>query len=84
MIFALATDTPFVAVDYARPDGKVSAAATDIGRSDDVILWDALTVEALTAKLLSALDAGEITPPDLRAKTDMRLAVLRAALGAMR
>lgn len=84
MIFALATDTPFVAVDYARPDGKVSAAAADIGRSDDVILWDALTVEALTAKLLSALDAGETTPPDLREKTDTRLAVLRAAVGANR
>jgi polysaccharide pyruvyl transferase WcaK-like protein len=82
MIFALATRTPFVAVDYARPDGKVSAAASDIGRSDDVILWDALTVDALTTKLLSALDAGDTTAPDLRAKTDTRLAVLRAAVGA--
>lgn len=84
MIFALATDTPFVAVDYARPHGKVSAAAADIGRSEDVIAWDDLSAALLTERILKALDASAPTAPDLSAKSEARRAVLRAALGAPR
>lgn len=84
MIFALATDTPVVAVDYARPDGKVSAAAADVGRSADVIAWDDLSAALLTERLLKALDAPAATAPDLGAKSRARRAVLGAAIGAPR
>lgn len=80
MIFALATDTPFVAVDYARPDGKVTAAAEDVGHSASVVTWDALNAEDLTRRLSAALNAAPVPAIDVRAKSDARRAVLRAAL----
>jgi polysaccharide pyruvyl transferase WcaK-like protein len=80
MIFALATDTPFVAVDYARPEGKVSAAADDIGRLAHVIAWDALNADDLTKRLSAMLTAEAPAGLDVRAKSDARRAVLRSTL----
>lgn len=80
MIFALATDTPFIAVDYARPDGKVSAAAEDLGRSAHVVTWDALDSTDLSKRLVALLNTTAASPVDVRAKSDARRAVLRAAI----
>ncbi|HRN52183.1 MAG TPA: polysaccharide pyruvyl transferase family protein [Gemmatimonadaceae bacterium] len=80
MIFALATETPFVAIDYARPAGKVSAAADDIGRSAEVIAWDALDVEVLTERLEAALASAPVTPPDLGAEQETRRRMLADAV----
>ncbi len=80
MIFALATETPFVAVDYARPEGKVSAVADDVGRSDSVLAWDEVSREALVAKLLAAFDGGTVAAPDVQSASNARRAVLRAAV----
>jgi polysaccharide pyruvyl transferase WcaK-like protein len=80
MIFALATDTPFVAVDSARPDGKVSAAADDIGRAAHVVTWDALNSDDLSKRLGELLSTTAAAPIDVRARSAARRAVLRAAL----
>ena len=81
MIFALAADTPFVAIDYARPSGKVSAAAAFAGRSDSVLPWDDLEADALADRLRALLDrSGESNRaplPDTRAP---RMRVLAEAL----
>jgi len=81
MIFALGTETPFVAVDYARPNGKVTAVADDIGRGADVLSWDTLSAELLVTKLLAAYDAGPVAIPDVQSAVSARVAVLRAAVG---
>jgi polysaccharide pyruvyl transferase WcaK-like protein len=80
MIFALATETPFVAIDYARPDGKVSASAADAGRSGDVISWDDVDAPRLVDRLSRALSSAPITAPDLKAAGACRLRLLREAL----
>lgn len=80
MIVALATETPFVALDYARPEGKVSAAAADAGVAAHVIAWDALDASELLRRLEQALDAPPPTTADLRWAQDVRRAALRAAL----
>lgn len=80
MIFALATDTPFVAIDYARPEGKVSAAAADVGRSGDVVAWDALDGASLANRVRALLDAPALPPPDLADAAARRRAQLGVAL----
>lgn len=80
MIFALATETPFVAIDYARPEGKVSASAHDVGRGADVIAWDALDEAVLTARLEAALASTPIAPPELGTARELRRRMLAAAL----
>jgi polysaccharide pyruvyl transferase WcaK-like protein len=82
MIFALGTETPFVAIDYARPDGKVTAVADDIGRGADVLPWDALSTDVLVTRLLAAYDGGPIAIPDVQSGAAARVAVLRAAVGS--
>lgn len=81
LIFALATQTPVVAIDYARPQGKASAAAAQVGRTEDVVTWDALDAAGLAERLRSAMGAVR-QPVDLHAARDARLRVLRDALGA--
>lgn len=82
MILALGTDTPFVAVDYARPSGKVSAAAALAGRSASVVAWDDLDAADLTRRLGHAL-RGAV--PQLPANFDdarrTRVKLLGEALG---
>lgn len=80
MIFALATDTPFVAIDYARPQGKVTAAAIDVRCGDAVLAWDTVTESALRMGLQRALDAGGASSRDVSAASSARRAVLGAAL----
>jgi polysaccharide pyruvyl transferase WcaK-like protein len=80
MIFAMAVGTPFVAVDYARPEGKVSNAAAMVGRERDVITWDALRSEELTSRLQAALKSGTVPVPDLEAARRRRVDALRQAL----
>lgn len=80
MIFALATDTPFVAVDYARPSGKVSAAAAIVNRRDAVLEWDAINEAALTQRLRTVLDpAFRVPSVGLADAHGARLRVLRDA-----
>jgi polysaccharide pyruvyl transferase WcaK-like protein len=79
LIFALATQTPVVAIDYARPQGKASAAAALVGRSADVVTWDALDSDALAARLRAAMGATQQSV-DLHAARDARLGMLRDAL----
>lgn len=79
LIFALATQTPVVAIDYARPQGKASAAAALVGRSADVVTWDALDSEALAARLRAAMGSTR-DAVDLQAARDARLKMLRDAL----
>lgn len=81
MVFALATETPFVAIDYARPTGKVSASAALVGRAADVVTWDEVTAEALYDRLVRAMGASAPSAPDLAWATRARLASLRDALG---
>lgn len=80
MVFALATETPFVAIDYARPTGKVSATAADAGRADAVVTWDALRADDLAARILRALHAPPQAAPDVQSATARRCALLRDAL----
>jgi polysaccharide pyruvyl transferase WcaK-like protein len=80
MILALATGTPFVAVDYARPEGKATGAAAMVGRERDVIAWDALRSEDLARRLRVLLDGGVSVVPDLQAARLSRVGVLRGAL----
>lgn len=80
MIFALATDTPFVAIDYARPTGKVSAAAADVGRAHDVLEFDALDSDALETRLRAMLDGAAPPPLDVSRLTAARQALLQDAL----
>lgn len=80
MVFALATETPFVAIDYARPEGKVSASAQDVGRGADVIAWDALEEGLLTARLEAALASKPVAPPEVGAARELRRRMLAAAL----
>lgn len=80
LIFAVATETPVVAIDYARPQGKVSAAAADIGREADVIAWDALEERLLTVRLEAALASPPIAPPDLAVARERRRRALADAL----
>lgn len=81
MILALAAETPFVAIDYARPSGKVSAAAALAGRSDSVVRWDALDARDLADRLQEALDRTAPAPEvNLGGARDVRLRGLRALL----
>lgn len=80
MILALAVGTPFVAVDYARPHGKISAAATMVARERDVIAWDELDSADLAGRLRMLLDGGPSVIPDLEAARLRRVGVLREAL----
>jgi polysaccharide pyruvyl transferase WcaK-like protein len=79
MILALASNTPFVAVDYARPQGKASAAAELVGRGAQVMPWDRLDAEELARQLQQAVDS-TVAPPDLSAARAARLGVLQRAL----
>src|SRR5690606_10799881 len=72
MILALATETPFVAVDYARPAGKVSAAAELAGVAAQVMPWDSLESAELLQRLESALDT-PVTVPNLESARRARL-----------
>lgn len=80
MIFSLATDTPFVAIDYARPAGKVSAAAADVGREGDVIPWDAVSGDGLAAQLHALLDVSGPRQTNVGDGTSSRREQLRSAL----
>ena len=61
MVFAIATETPFVAVDYEVPSGKVSATALLERNADAVIKWADLDEADLTARL-RALMTGRVVP----------------------
>lgn len=80
MIFSLATDTPFVAIDYARPEGKVSASAALAGRADAVIAWDAVSSQLLYERVVGAMMEPSLPRPDLRWATEARQALLRDAI----
>ncbi|MHB1297043.1 MAG: polysaccharide pyruvyl transferase family protein [Gemmatimonadaceae bacterium] len=81
MILALATDTPFVAVDYARPSGKVSAAASLAGRAGAVVRWDELDAGELARRMRLALDPAQRFPAvDLGPARAARVRVLREAV----
>lgn len=80
MILALATGTPFVAVDYARPHGKISAAAAAVGRDRDVISWDDLRSDDLAIRLETLLRAVPAEVPDLEQERLRRVRVLGEAL----
>lgn len=83
MIFALATDTPFVAIDYARPWGKVSATAAQADRSAAVVPWDQVNVEDLTRRLRDMLDSTDpVRPVHVADARQARVAMLREALSA--
>jgi polysaccharide pyruvyl transferase WcaK-like protein len=83
MIFALATGTPFVAIDYARPSGKVSAAAAMVGRSASVVGWDELTADDLARRLREMLECTRPPPPvNIDDARQARMAVLREAIGS--
>lgn len=79
MILALASDTPVVAVDYARPSGKASAAAELAGRQDAVVRWDALDAEDLARRLRRALDSPALPAPDFRRARQARAGLLADA-----
>jgi hypothetical protein len=82
MILALATDTPFVAIDYARPSGKVSAAAAVAGRSASVVRWDEVGADDLTRRLSEMLDSTDpARPVNVDQARRARVAVLREAVG---
>lgn len=80
MILALASGTPFIAVDYARPEGKVSRAAAMVGHEGDVVTWDALRSAGLTSRLQSLIDGEPAAVPNLEAARQRRVDVLREAL----
>jgi polysaccharide pyruvyl transferase WcaK-like protein len=80
MILALASGTPFVAVDYARPEGKVSRAAAMVGREREVVTWDALRSDELAQRLQTLMDREPTAVPNLEAARQHRVDVLRAAL----
>jgi polysaccharide pyruvyl transferase WcaK-like protein len=82
MILALGTDTPFVAIDYARPSGKVSAAAAMAGRSASVVRWDEVGADDLTRRLSEMLDSTDAARPvDVDQARRARVAILRDAVG---
>lgn len=80
MILALATGTPFIAVDYARPEGKVSGATAMVGREENVVLWDALRSQELAHRLQTLLDGNPAAVPDLESARQRRLGALRETL----
>lgn len=79
-VIAAATDTPVVAVDYASPQGKVTAAAGLLARPEAVIRWEDLSEQRLFAAVLGALDAAERLPEAHAAGEAERAALLAAAL----
>ena len=82
MVFALATGTPFVAIDYSPPAGKVSATAECAGVKPRVVAWADLDGPAIAEALLRALDEPDLAPcRDLDVDGDLRRAALAAALG---
>lgn len=80
MVFSLATDTPFVAIDYARPAGKVSAAAADVGREADVIVWDAVAGDGLAVRLRALLDVSGPRQTQISDGSSSRREQLQSAL----
>ena len=80
MILALATGTPFIAVDYARPQGKVSGAAAMLGREIDVLQWDQVHVDDLAERLRKMIEADPSPVPNLEAARQRRLDLLRQSL----
>jgi polysaccharide pyruvyl transferase WcaK-like protein len=80
MILALATRTPFIAVDYTRPEGKISGAAAMVGHDCDVVTWDTLRSEELTRRLKILLETEFAGVPDLEAARQRRLGALRDVL----
>jgi polysaccharide pyruvyl transferase WcaK-like protein len=83
MVFAVAAGVPFLAIDYARPSGKVSAVAAHAGRAEAVIAWDDLEPDRLAARLRVLLDGVGTTadPPQLGEARALRVRVLADALG---
>lgn len=79
-IVAAALDTPTVAVDYARPEGKVSAAAELLDRGEAVLRWDELNVERLLTALRRALEADTVPVAPISEGTEARVTMLRRAL----
>lgn len=79
MILALASETPFVAIDYARPAGKVSAAAALAGRSQSVVRWDEVGTTQLSERLREALESQVVPAPDFQDARRVRVALLREA-----
>lgn len=79
-VIAAATDTPVVAVDYATPHGKVTAAAELLGRADSVLRWDELDEGRLFQALTRALDSPRVPPASLDLGETARRTMLASAL----
>ncbi len=80
MILALATETPFVAIDCVRPSGKITATAATFDRTDSVLPWDDMEGRVLAERLRRAMAEPPRAVPDLAEAREIRLRLLRAAM----
>lgn len=81
MIFALATGTPFVAIDYEHPPGKVTATAHDAGRLGCVLGLDNLRGSEIADSLRTALEGSDRPVPDsLGGRQALRVKLIADAL----
>jgi polysaccharide pyruvyl transferase WcaK-like protein len=55
LVIALATGTPFLAVDYTEPWGKTRSTAERVGMSDHVLSWTQSTAATIADELASVL-----------------------------
>ena len=81
MIFSLALDKPFLAIDYTVPRGKTRAAAEVVGAAERVIAWQDLGPQTLAHRLDALLDeaaaGGDGAAPAGDGFARERIAVLR-------
>jgi polysaccharide pyruvyl transferase WcaK-like protein len=80
MILALATGTPFVAVDCVQPSGKISAAAALAGRMGSVIPWDEMSAGELALRIGRAMAEPEQPACDFSEDRRARIRLLSEAM----